>query len=275
MNPGRRHWLFALLLAGLLHGALAAAWFGKPDDDGAQDAGIGGIQVSVGLAGSYEPAPQPIVETEPEEPVVEQPPVEPEPVEPEVVAEPPAEPEPVPEVTQEPEPVEQPVDKPQKAVKRKKVETPKKVVKRKAPPTAKPARQAPAPPSKEQTVAKKATERRPTNQATGVGQRIETGGNPAARQGYYAQVMAQIARHKRYPRSARREGVTGVATVTFVIAADGSLQSQLLKRSSGDQRLDQEALEMLKRASPFPPIPKDIGDGPLKLTLPIEFSLHR
>ncbi len=276
MTPNKGHWMSALLLAGLLHAAIAAAWFNRPHDDGAMDAGVGGIQVSVGLAGRYTPTPQP-VEPAPEETANDE--VQVEPAEQETPVEPTPETEPATEVVQqtEPEPVEKAVDKPiaPKPVVPKKPTRPKQVTKRIAPAKPKSPAPAPTPPIKQQTVADNTTARRPSTQATGTGQQLETGGDPAARQGYYAQVMAQIARHKRYPRSARREGATGVATVTFVIAADGSLQTQLLKRSSGDERLDKEALAMLKRASPFPPIPKAIGDGPLKLTLPIEFSLHR
>lgn len=112
-------------------------------------------------------------------------------------------------------------------------------------------------------------------QATGIAEREETGGNPAARQSYLSKVLARIARFKRYPREARHDGVTGVVTVTFTVLINGSVSTQQISSSSGDARLDKAALDMLLRASPLAPIPRELGSDHLKLTLPIEFSLNK
>jgi len=88
-------------------------------------------------------------------------------------------------------------------------------------------------------------------------------------------VAAQIARNKRYPREARQDGVTGVVTVRFTIQKNGKVITQRVVTSSGDRRLDEAALEMLSRASPFPYIPESMGVEALTLTLPVEFSLHQ
>lgn len=111
--------------------------------------------------------------------------------------------------------------------------------------------------------------------ATGIAERVQTGGNPAARQSYLNKVLAHIARYKRYPRAARHDGVTGVVTVTFTVLANGRVSTQLISSSSGDARLDQAALDMLLRASPLAPIPREMGTDQLKLTLPVEFSLNK
>ena len=111
--------------------------------------------------------------------------------------------------------------------------------------------------------------------ATGPGARIGTVGNPAAHQRYLRKVLERIARFKRYPREARRDGVVGKVMVRFTVLADGRLQSPQLTGSSGDSRLDQAALDMLSRASPLPPIPRSLGVGKLELSLPVEFSLSR
>ncbi|EGG98256.1 Ferric siderophore transport system2C periplasmic binding protein TonB [gamma proteobacterium IMCC2047] len=117
-------------------------------------------------------------------------------------------------------------------------------------------------------------ESNPTTLATGVGERLETGGNPAVRQSYLTKVMARIAKFKRYPRSARKDGVTGVVTIKFVIQKNGRVRSSEIVKSSGDARLDEETKNILLRASPFPPVPRELSDRELVLTLPVEFSLN-
>jgi protein TonB len=112
-------------------------------------------------------------------------------------------------------------------------------------------------------------------QATGTGSQKETGGNPALNQSYLQKLLAKIAKVKRYPRSARKEGVTGTATVNFIIHKNGRVSDSTIVASSGDARLDQEVLDMLERASPFPHIPSGMGEESLNLTLPIEFSLTK
>ena len=111
--------------------------------------------------------------------------------------------------------------------------------------------------------------------AVGSGARIETKGSRAAHDVYLGKVLQRIARFKRYPREARRDGVAGKVMVRFTVLADGSLESPQLTGSSGDSRLDRAALDMLSRASPFPPIPRSLGMDKLELSLPVQFSLSR
>ena len=61
--------------------------------------------------------------------------------------------------------------------------------------------------------------------------------------------------------------------VRFIIISNGKVNNRVLVKTSGDERLDKEALAMLKRASPFPPIPSDVKKEMLDLTIPIEFTL--
>ena len=110
--------------------------------------------------------------------------------------------------------------------------------------------------------------------AAGASAQIESVGIQAVHDEYLRKVLARIARFKRYPRDARRDGVVGEVTVRFTILHDGSLQSRQLADSSGDSRLDLAALDMLSRASPFPPIPPRLGLSKLDLSLPVEFNLN-
>lgn len=110
-------------------------------------------------------------------------------------------------------------------------------------------------------------------QGTGSQNQKTLGGNKGAIQSYLSVVKTKIARAKKYPRSARREGITGTATVSFTIKLNGKVKDVTLVKSSGDERLDEEALKMLKRASPFPAIPDDVSKKDMDLTIPIEFAL--
>ena len=58
---------------------------------------------------------------------------------------------------------------------------------------------------------------------------------------------------KRYPSSAR--GAQGTVIVRFVLNRAGGVIASAVTRSSGNDVLDREAIEILRRASPFPVFP--------------------
>jgi len=309
-----RHWAYALLSALALH-AVALAWWLRHDvSEGARAAGQDGMQVSVGLAGAFtEPARNakreeaPLATTRSADAADEMAEQDPDGM-PDVAAgmqaEPPtealreseAEPEQetAAEMASEPA-VEQVSARPaatmrstrQADVVKPVTQSAKRIVEPKPPRASERAAQpvpkqpleddrSQAPAQTEQVATDTSnTTQRSSIKATGIGQRVETGGNPAARQSYLAEVLARIARHKRYPREARHDGVTGVVTVTFTVIANGTVLTQQVTGSSGDRHLDQAALDMLSRASPLPPIPRDMGVATLELTLPVEFSLNQ
>ena len=79
---------------------------------------------------------------------------------------------------------------------------------------------------------------------------------------YGAGVYAALARHK--PRAVER----GSTTVTFAIGASGGLGNVRVGQSSGNARLDQMALQMVRDAAPFPPPPS----GASFYTIQIDFQ---
>jgi protein TonB len=83
----------------------------------------------------------------------------------------------------------------------------------------------------------------------------------AAASTYPGLVRQRIAR-QRMPRT----GGQGVAQVAFAIAPGGGLAQLGLARSSGDARLDRTALELVRRAAPFPPPP---AGAQRRFTIPI------
>ena len=63
-----------------------------------------------------------------------------------------------------------------------------------------------------------------------------------------------------YPQAAWRAPATRNPDVEVIILSDGTLESAVIKRSSGSAKLDQAALDILKLASPFDPFPKEMAD---------------
>ena len=86
-------------------------------------------------------------------------------------------------------------------------------------------------------------------------------------------VMLQINRHKRYPAAARSQDMQGVVQVRILIDRGGRLMSSEIAGSSGSALLDEEALEILKRASPLPPLPVGVQGETLNLNIPIRFRI--
>ena len=249
-----------VISADLVLGADSAAGLARqPSADEAQSA----------AAPSPEAATPPAAEPAPPEPAREPPPADvataadvrpdpappeaaapqPEPLEPEPVAEIAAAPAPRPETRAEPEPARPPT------------------VTRAAPAKARPTE-----PAKE----------RAKNRAKDASQRSAALPSPAAARGsgvgrsdaianYHGRIAAHLARHKQYPAGARGRGQEGGASVTFGLDGSGHVTSVRLARASGVADFDQEAVAMVRRASPFPAPPTG---RPMSFTVPVSFRLR-
>jgi protein TonB len=108
---------------------------------------------------------------------------------------------------------------------------------------------------------------------TGANGFIQNGGQAEA-SSYSAIVLAHLQRFRIYPDHARSAGITGVSTVRFTLGASGSVVAVSLAGSSGQSVLDQAALAMVHRASPFPPIPASLGRGSMTFAAPVRFNLR-
>ncbi|CAO3404629.1 energy transducer TonB [Azospirillum palustre] len=204
-----------------------------------------------------EPMPEPVIEPpppEPEpEPVVEEPPPPPEPppvVEPEVVLPkpPPEPPKPKPEVKKE-----APKPQPEKP----KLEKPKPPR-----PVAQPAQPAPvaAPPAPTQAPAPAAP--------------APSAAPSRAVPSWQGRLLSHLERHKRYPRAAQARRQEGVAQVRFTIDREGNVLSVQLDRSSGVSSLDEETVEMVRRASPLPAPPEEMAKDRIELVVPVQFFIR-
>ena len=149
------------------------------------------------------------------------------------------------------------------------VETPKPMEEKTAPKEVRRAR--PAAPSVAAAPARPAASAMPGR----VGNRgnIEIGGT-ALVSSYQAQVLAHLQRFRAYPPEARSRGITGVAAVRFALGRDGRVLSVSLARGSGASILDEAALAMVRRASPFPPFPAGLNRTRMDFAAPVRFDLR-
>ncbi len=76
----------------------------------------------------------------------------------------------------------------------------------------------------------------------------------AASNNYNSLVIGQLERAKRYPPG----GLTGKTSVGFTVSSAGSLVDVHVTKSSGNSILDQAALDIVRRASPFPHFPPEM-----------------
>jgi periplasmic protein TonB len=85
------------------------------------------------------------------------------------------------------------------------------------------------------------------------------------------QIRDLIVRSVTYPATARRLGLEGTVTVSFVLRTDGTLQQAAVTSSSGTRLLDRRALETVRGLSGrFPPV-----EHRVELSVPIAFKLHQ
>jgi protein TonB len=97
------------------------------------------------------------------------------------------------------------------------------------------------------------------------GQFSEAGSNA-----YNALVFGHLQKFKRYPSAAH--GKVGTVVVNFVLNRTGEVIDSTVTKSSGNDVLDHEAIEILRRASPFPAFPAAKPGAQDVYTAPVSFA---
>jgi protein TonB len=87
------------------------------------------------------------------------------------------------------------------------------------------------------------------------------------------EVADMLERNKRYPSDARNRHQQGTVQLAFSIDREGRVVGSRIVTSSGSPALDKEALELAKRASPFPPPPHELAGDQINLSVPIRFNI--
>jgi protein TonB len=96
----------------------------------------------------------------------------------------------------------------------------------------------------------------------------------AATNDYSSLLAAAIAKYKQYPKIAQMRGWQGLVIIELQLNPQGGVIYSQIKKSSGYDVLDQEALEMIKRASPFPQPPEALRSKNFTVLVPISFKLE-
>ena len=129
----------------------------------------------------------------------------------------------------------------------------------------------PPPPQEVASVAQTASGG-PVGQVAGRGgSRNDTAGE-ADISSYLGLVVAHLRRFKRYPAEAQAANVQGTARVTFSVGTKGEVLQTRIIAGSGAKLLDEEAVAMVYRAGPFPPIPPELRRTSMTFTVPVRFQ---
>ena len=86
-------------------------------------------------------------------------------------------------------------------------------------------------------------------------------------------VRKKIESKKKYPMSAKNAGIEGRSEVKLTILKDGQLEKVEVIDSSGSEILDNAALESVRNAVPFPPIPPDLRKDKIEMSIYLIFKI--
>ncbi|HIE27620.1 TPA: energy transducer TonB [Candidatus Poribacteria bacterium] len=90
---------------------------------------------------------------------------------------------------------------------------------------------------------------------------------------FQTQIREKIEKAKRYPPLARKKGFEGVVQLKFCILQDGRVKEVFITTPSEYEILDNAAVETIRRAQPYPKIPKTLTQNSLWIELSIVFEL--
>jgi protein TonB len=98
---------------------------------------------------------------------------------------------------------------------------------------------------------------------------------PQAMPPYAPILLDWLGRHRDYPRAARLRRQEGTPRIALTLDRSGRLLGLELTHASGHELLDRAALEMARRAAPFPPPQLPPGIEKATFIVPVQFHLER
>ena len=90
---------------------------------------------------------------------------------------------------------------------------------------------------------------------------------------YRLQLIGVAKRYKRYPRVAMDNNWEGTVEVRLMIGANGFISSLVVRKGTGHEVLDQEALQWIRKAKPLAPIPASLRGKEFTVDIPVIFNL--
>lgn len=91
---------------------------------------------------------------------------------------------------------------------------------------------------------------------------------------YQDMIKQRIEEARQYPAWAEERKLEGIVQLRFSIYSNGQLGTIHILHPSGYNILDQSALKTIKKASPFPPIPKEIDGDSVNIEVSIVYLLN-
>ena len=91
---------------------------------------------------------------------------------------------------------------------------------------------------------------------------------------YIAQIARMLEMIWKYPKEAGERGQQGQTVIKIVISKDGTLEAAEMMQSSGYSLLDGEALRVVKRLAPYPPLPLSWHRTEWDLTISFSYVLN-
>jgi protein TonB len=92
-------------------------------------------------------------------------------------------------------------------------------------------------------------------------------------QSFARSVRKKIEASKKYPIAAQTAGIEGRTGVRMTILKDGRLQKVEVAKSSGYEILDKAALQSVREAAPFPPIPEKARREEIQMSVTLIFKI--
>lgn len=93
-------------------------------------------------------------------------------------------------------------------------------------------------------------------------------------QDYLNGIKQKIESKKKYPEAARNAGIEGRSGIQMTITKDGQIEDLRIYESSGSDILDNSALQSVRDALPFPPIPESLGRERIELRFYLVFKIN-
>lgn len=88
---------------------------------------------------------------------------------------------------------------------------------------------------------------------------------------YKAELRAMIDRNKYYPPMSKRLGHTGTVVVAFTLLKDGHIIDVRIESPSRYERLNDSALDAVKKVEKFRPFPDELGENKMDIKVPVKF----